>query len=35
VAAYEEDMRRNGFEAVNASTSGMADFLLRSDGLPR
>jgi 2-polyprenyl-6-methoxyphenol hydroxylase-like FAD-dependent oxidoreductase len=29
VAAYEEDMRRDGFAAVNASTEGMADFLLR------
>nr|WP_240974236.1 NAD(P)/FAD-dependent oxidoreductase [Nonomuraea sp. FMUSA5-5] len=29
VATYEEDMRRDGFEAVNASMSAMGEFLLR------
>ncbi|WP_327583535.1 FAD-dependent monooxygenase [Nonomuraea sp. NBC_00507] len=29
VATYEEEMRRDGFEAVNASVSAMGDFLLR------
>jgi len=29
VAAYEEEMRRDGFEAVNASVSAMGEFLLR------
>ncbi|WP_431924415.1 FAD-dependent oxidoreductase [Nonomuraea jabiensis] len=29
VATYEEEMRRDGFEAVNASVSAMGEFLLR------